>query len=518
MLLALAGAAALSASVGVAFGVPLRGEGALAGALVLADLAAFGALGGALLDALVAGLRRRRLPTRTLAATLLLSLAGAAHLAFAPAAPAAIVMVVDCLRADRFDAGTMPKLTRRLDDAVRFTRARSQSSWTRSAMPSLLSGRYPIEHGLFRTRPPDRIKADVTMVAERFRDAGFLTGAFVEQAQLDAAFGYDRGFGRFGWRDGTAPTLNARLLRWNALFRTVPRFVLVHYVDVHGPYKPKAAFRPKDLPPSTLATRPSSRWRATIRGIRSGKIVPTAQDWAHLAGLYDGEVRQIDARIDTLLARLAADGTLDAAWFVFTADHGERFGEHGEIEHMGVPDETVISVPLLVRPPGGTTRRTVHDVVQHVDVVPTLLGAFGLPGDDALPGRDLAPALRGEPLAPAPSFAEEWAGKTHRATVRDGDWKLHRGARTALFDLAADPREERDLAAERPDVVARLEGLLAAYFAAAEAGRPIATVDWAAAATSGAVWEPGAAPAADAAEASEATMKALEALGYLEAE
>jgi arylsulfatase A-like enzyme len=470
---------------------------------------------GALLALPVARLRKRPLPWRALAVSAGLAGLGAAYLRLAPPAPAVVLMVVDCLRADRFTPSHMPKFFALTDSAVRFARARSQSSWTRSAMPSLLSGRYPTEHGLYRMDPPDRIRSDVTLLAERFRDAGWLTGAFVEQAQLDAAFGYDRGFGRYGWRDGLATRVNERWLRWNALFRTVPRFVLVHYIDVHGPYAPKGKFKPKDLPPTQLATR-GSKWRETIRAVRSGRVTPSASDWAHLGALYDGEVRQVDARIGSALARLRADGTLDASWFVFTADHGERFGEHGDIEHVGPPDETVIAVPLLLRPPGGAERRTVLDVVQHVDVAPTLIAALGLPADPALPGRDLGPALRGEPLPPAPSFAEEYAGRRHFASVREGDWKLVREDRSHLYDLATDPLETRDVAAEHPDVAARLEGLLAAYFAAAVAKTPIAAVDWAAAAASGAVWTPGGLPEGERAAPSTETMRALEALGYLD--
>lgn len=511
MVLALLGAFTSAAAVAVTFGVPL-----VAGAPALLAVAGLGSLVGALCALIVARLRKRALPWRTAAAALLAALAGGAWIQWAPSAPAVIVMVVDCLRADRFTEAHMPKTWPITTKAVRFTTARAQSSWTRSAMPSLLSGRYPIEHGLFRTKPPDRIRDDVTMLAERFQAAGWLTGAFVEQAQLDAAFGYDRGFGRFGWRDGTAPRLNARFLRWNKLFRSVPRMVLVHYIDVHGPYRPLAKYRPKGLPATTLATEPSTRWRATINGFRRGRVEITEPDWVHLRGLYDGEVRQLDARLGRLFHALRTDGTLDASWLVFTADHGERFGEHGEIEHMGVPDETVISVPLLIRPPGGTQARVVSEVVQHVDVVPTLLAALGLPADPALPGRDLAPALRGEPLPAAPSFAEEWYGRTHRATVRDGDWKLIRNPDAKLYDLSVDPLETRDVAAENPEVLARLEGLLEAYFAAAAAKRPIAGVDWAAAAKSGKVWSQAAAPTAEEAEPSDGTMEALQALGYLE--
>jgi arylsulfatase A-like enzyme len=385
-------------------------------------------------------------------------------------------------------------------------------------MPSLLSGRYPAEHGLYRTNPPDRLPDDLALVSERFAAAGWMTAAFVQQPQLDPAFGFDRGWSRYGNDDGPAPAVNEKVLAWNRLFRSVPRLVFVHYLDAHGPYTPAPRFRPADLPPTTLALRPFEKWRATLDAIERGTLVPTAEDWAHLRGLYDGELRQLDVRLGALFRALDEDGTLDAGWVVLTADHGERFGERGAGAHMGPPDETVIAVPLLVRPPGGTEARAVDTVVQHVDVVPTLLAAAGLPGDPRLPGRDLGPALRGEALPDRPSFAEEWAADTHHATVREGAWKLWRGATPALYDLATDPGEARDLSAERPDVVARLDGLLAAYFASANGGSsPVdwAKVDWAAAVRSGARWTPGARADGPAATTSEETLRALEALGYV---
>jgi arylsulfatase A-like enzyme len=175
-------------------------------------------------------------------------------------------------------------------------------------------------------------------------------------------------------------------------------------------------------------------------------------------------------------------------------------------------------VPLLVRPPGGVAARTVHDVVQHVDVVPTLLAAVGLPADPQLPGRDLAPALRGDPLEAAPSFAEEWWGSVHRASVREGEWKLLHDGTAKVYDLSRDPLETTDLAAANPEILARLQGQLAAYFAAGNAGTPIADVDWAAAAASGKTWTPSARTNVEAAEPSDGTMEALEALGYLDEE
>ena len=225
-------------TVGLLFGVPVGG------ALVLLDVAAIGALAGAILQAAVHLVGRRPVRRWTLGLVTVAAGTAGAHLSLAPAAPAVILIVVDCLRADRLTPALMPKTDALAQSSMRFTQARSQSSWTRSSMPSLLSGRFPTEHGLYRTHPrPDRIRDQVPMLAELFSDGGWLTGGFVEQAQLDAAFGYDRGFGRYGFHDGNAAQLDSKFIAWNTLFRTVPRFALLHYIDTQEEHHKTRTFQ-----------------------------------------------------------------------------------------------------------------------------------------------------------------------------------------------------------------------------------------------------------------------------------
>ena len=182
-MLALLLAFAAAFTVRSLYGVPLGGG------FVLLDFAAFGGLFGAILQAGVQRLLKRPAPRKWLVFTTLASVLGAAHLVFAPTAPAVLLLVVDCLRADRLSEERMPETWALAQSSVRFSHAHAQSSWTRSAMPSLLSGRFPAEHGSYRTRPtPDRIREDVPLLAELFSQQGWLTAAFVEQAQLDGAF------------------------------------------------------------------------------------------------------------------------------------------------------------------------------------------------------------------------------------------------------------------------------------------------------------------------------------------
>jgi len=105
-----------------------------------------------------------------------------------------------------------------------------------------------------------------------------------------------------------------------------------------------------------------------------------------------------------------------------------------------------------------------------------LLELAGAPPAPLARGRSLGPALRGEPLDPAPIVLETSRLEDVRALV-DGDWKyVERRApepRAQLFDLAADPAELHDLAAERPEELERLRALLRAELEGAASRRPV---------------------------------------------
>jgi arylsulfatase A-like enzyme len=102
--------------------------------------------------------------------------------------------------------------------------------------------------------------------------------------------------------------------------------------------------------------------------------------------------------------------------------------------------------------------------VMSVDVFPTLATLCGLPRPGACQGRSLAAQLTGSDAVPHPLvFASSRDGFDHSQAVFDGRWKLQRiqeDKAEILFDLQADPREERDVAGKYPDEVARLRRAL----------------------------------------------------------
>jgi len=209
-----------------------------------------------------------------------------------------------------------------------------------------------------------------------------------------------------------------------------------------------------------------------------------SENAAHISNLrqrYAGGVRYTDEELAAWIEDLRARGRWDEAIVWILSDHGEAFGEHGFAGHgytyVGSP---VVHVPLWVKPPrsSGIEPREIASTVSTYDVLPTTLGLLGLPPVEPAFGVDLAPELRGGPADPERIVVVETDDGPKAAlyaAVR-GRFKLDvhfdvvgQPDRRALFDLAADPRETRDLAAEHPEEVAVLEAAIVARRAAEDA-------------------------------------------------
>ena len=141
-----------------------------------------------------------------------------------------------------------------------------------------------------------------------------------------------------------------------------------------------------------------------------------------------------------------------------------------------------IRVPMFVswpaKIPAGST---IDTPVAHIDVTPTLAEAAGvaLPEGVAIDGRSLLPLAEGLGPLEREDDAIFWQSGYYRV-VRAGGWKLQydgKQDKTWLFDLTADPTEEVNLAAERPDKVAELKALLDKHQAGARAPLYASTVD-----------------------------------------
>jgi choline-sulfatase len=398
-----------------------------------------------------------------------------------------VILTVDTLRLDRVSAygyrrPTTPNLDRLLAAGVRFTQARTAEPLTNPSLCSMFTSLYPHEHGA--TRNGLRLRPDAPSVARLLGRRGYTTAAFVGNWTLrntlsglgDHFQEYHEVLTRKRWLgmfkgEATAEDLTDAALGWLAR-RSVPTslptslasrkpFLLwVHYVDPHAPYLLHEA-------------------QAARLGIRASGEVSRSDR-------YDTEVAFADQHAGRLLAALAADPSLAAnTIIVFAADHGESLGEHGEWGHGRTLSEPALRIPLGIVWPGHIHPGVIHAAALNLDVAPTLLGLLGLTGlpvPDAFHGFDWAPVLRGEGEPPRERVLWFQAHKgavlsAHEASTARRKGLLEVGVllwpegrkevfhlpdgKRSVFDLGADPGEERNLAAAGSSPSERVQAWLA---------------------------------------------------------
>lgn len=157
---------------------------------------------------------------------------------------------------------------------------------------------------------------------------------------------------------------------------------------------------------------------------------------------YDSEVAFVDQTVGRLVD-LVRKRRPNAA-VVFTADHGEEFGEHGGRYHGTTVYEEQVRVPMILNAPGAVPVHQVEECVQTIDLLPTILAALDVPRPPRVRGRNLAAALTRD--ASGEGFA---AAETETQTLlAQGDYRLvcaRRIGACKLYDLASDPDQHHDV-------------------------------------------------------------------------
>lgn len=371
-----------------------------------------------------------------------------------------VIITFDATRADHMGflggpAGATPMLDAMAARGTAFEEAITVQPLTLPSHTSLLTGLYPDHHGV-RNNGTYVVPSSVVTLAERLAELGYATHAVVSAFVLDSRFGLDQGFDAydddltgsaaqkmFMFEEVTADVTAERAVRW---FRSRPAdrpfFLWVHFFDPHADY----------TPPADVAAR-------------------------FPGDPYSAEIAFADRELGRLIAELDDAQVLDDTLFVFTADHGESLGEHGESTHGIFVYDATVRVPLLLAGPGVPAGGRVRDVVRTVDVAPTLLDLLGLPADPTLDGRSLAAIWQGadeprtayvESLAPRLNF-----GWSELRALRTDTTKVIASPRPEVFDLDRDPKELDDRWAGRRDEPAI--GALFADLAARLTSDPFAT-------------------------------------------
>ncbi len=378
--------------------------------------------------------------------------------------PRILLVSVDTWRADTIHAlggdRPTPAIDRLVAQSQVWTEHRSADSWTKPSHAGLLTGYHPDTSRCIGLRAP--IDPAIPTLASRLRDAGFATAGLVHACEwLDPEYGFDAGFSEYRVEKWYLRQMVRESVNWMVAHSDEPFFYFLHTYDVHSDFN-HLPYEGRGATPARLEQLfGASGYGCTgghcgsirLADINKGLLDPLPNEAAILDYLYGCGVESLDSELAVLLGDLRRAGLLDRMLVVVTSDHGESFLEHGRVLHGTFWDE-VLRVPLIIRWPGGLfagTRRA--ERVTAYDVAPTLLTFAGVPHHD-LPGV----VLGAQPVADRTLFL----GTAGRVVI-DGPLKaiFHPdGTRALLYDLDTDPDEQIDLAAQRPETVARLRRLL----------------------------------------------------------
>jgi arylsulfatase A-like enzyme/Tfp pilus assembly protein PilF len=366
--------------------------------------------------------------------------------ASAPVNGPIIVISIDTLRADHLPAyGYKNVRTPAIDalaaDGVVFERAYSHAPQTLPAHAALLSGQLPFETGV-RDNVGFTIKNGERLLPQMLRDRGFSTGGIVSAYVLRKETGIAQGFDFF---DGEMPPSSPELSigqvqrdggdsekiaeHWLGTIGTSRAFLFLHLYEPHKPYAPPERF---------------------------AEYEP-----------YDGEIAYADEIVGRLVRYLKSHQLYDRSTVILLSDHGEGLGDHGEQEHGLFVYDEAIHVPLIVKQESNVgAGRRVADVVQHIDLVPTILDLVKAPGTSGLRGRSLKPVLEGTGRLPELSvysealYARYHFGWSELTSLTDDRYRYIKAPREELYDLQRDARERTNLADDRVQARVALRGAL----------------------------------------------------------
>jgi choline-sulfatase len=344
-------------------------------------------------------------------------------------APNIILISVDTLRADRLHSTL--NIDKLMQGGTSFSQETSMVPLTLPSHVSMLTSTYPFVNGVEDNG--GRLEPGAVTLAGTLRSHGYQTAAILGSFVLDRRFGLDQGFETY---DSPSAPLNnggsdpGDIKRkgeavvdageaWLNTHGDGPFFLFLHFYDLHTPYN-----------------------------------LSTAEEAKYGTG-YEGELSYIDHAIGDFWNYLNAHDLVNHSLIVFTSDHGEGLGDHGETTHGFFIYQSTLHVPLIIHWPAGgaVLPDRVDTPASLLDLSPTILDAVHLPVPHAMEGASMLTAAR----APREVFSESVYPQRHfqassLTALRRGHYKYIEAPKPEFYDLTQDPGELTNLYAEKGSV------------------------------------------------------------------
>lgn len=361
--------------------------------------------------------------------------------------PNVILISIDTARADALQlynpqGAPTPNLNRLAEKGSLFTHAISQVPFTLPSHCTMLTGTYPMKHGV-QENTTAKLSSDAVTFAEVLKSNGYNTAAFVGAMVLDSGTGLQQGFDTyddaFNYHDAkaedmagiqrSAEEVSRSFHRWREAKHPEKFFAFIHFYDPHSPYDPPPPFVPENRSPEDL---------------------------------YKGELRYVDFVIGKLFDELAAQDVWKNTILIITGDHGEMLGDHQEPSHGYFIYQGAVKVPLLILMPGQPNKLTVRSTVQLADLMPTILDTLNIPIPHAVQGESFAGIMNGKPLGRRLAMSEsltatKYFGTVPLRSIQDESYKYIESYRPELYDLKTDTKEQNNLFTEKNEIAARMK-------------------------------------------------------------
>ena len=295
-----------------------------------------------------------------------------------------VLITIDTLRSDHlscygYERNTTPHIDNIAEQGTIFKHVVAPSSWTAPSMASLFTSTYPINHGVvhgikYRKEKKEVFSDELITLPEILRKRGYTTFGVSSNHHLTEELGFARGFDYFEYQGWTkAEVVNRILFSWeDALRQSNKYFLWVHYNDPHTPYVGRSPWIERYATQSLDQVLKVSR--KSKSHLRLNEFIPTLkkdpQSLSDLVALYDSEISYVDFHIGELIKKFALDrNTL----ILITSDHGEEFLDHGQLGHGHNLHGETVNIPLIIKQPYSSNKKTVEEYVNLLDIMPTIL-------------------------------------------------------------------------------------------------------------------------------------------------
>lgn len=368
-----------------------------------------------------------------------------------------ILYVIDALRPDHlsvygYNRDTAPTIQALAREGAAFTRCFSKSTWSLVSVESLFTGMHGSAYS--DERGASVVENCLELLPECFQASGWYTGLVTENVFINARYGFAQGFDFI--RDSSALIGSARQAKVEVSEATPEYletfldraqggrfFLYVHTMETHSPF-----MFPETLPPFFAdGVRPKD----------------------DLTGWYDTAVRWADRNLGEFIELLKERNLYDNTLLIVTADHGESLvpGRSTGI-HTGPPFLDRVRVPLIVRWPERIPAGTVFDdLVQHLDIAPTLLDASRIPRLPQFQGESLVALLtqgNRDALHNRTIFTVGQALADRGAAAGDRYLLFARG-KAQLYDISVNLQSPADCTEGNESVVRQLREAMDGHFA-----------------------------------------------------